>query len=217
MTGCTKISPGCQRGYAEAMAHRLQAMKAPGYARGFDLNLDAARLDPPLGRKKPTVFFTGSMADRFHDGVPDAFIERVLVVSIARPGTPSNPDPARRTAAPPLREPPGAGQRLARGHGGGSPLRAAAHRLPLPGSGPRPLLQTVGHLGFRRGAPRPKGQRPAAGRRWDERPESAGRGSAGCGANAYPSCGIDSLNSGCGGAPSEAAPRKMAGDRTEIA
>jgi len=31
------VSPGCKHCYAERMALRLQAMAAPGYARGFDL------------------------------------------------------------------------------------------------------------------------------------------------------------------------------------
>ncbi|KAB2837384.1 phage Gp37/Gp68 family protein, partial [bacterium] len=78
VTGCTKVSPGCQHGYAERMARRLHAMGAPGYARGFDLTLHADRLDPPLGRNKPTVYFVGSMVDLFHAEVPDDFIDRVL-------------------------------------------------------------------------------------------------------------------------------------------
>jgi protein gp37 len=42
------------------------------------LTLHEDRLDQPLERKKPTVYFVGSMADLFHDDVPDAFIDRVL-------------------------------------------------------------------------------------------------------------------------------------------
>ena len=78
VTGCTKISPGCQHCYAERMARRLQAMGAPGYPNGFELTLYEDRLDQPLGRKKPTVYFAGSMADLFHEEVPDAFVDRVL-------------------------------------------------------------------------------------------------------------------------------------------
>ena len=85
VTGCTKISPGCQHGYAEAMARRLQAMGAAGYARGFGLTLHEDRLDQPLGRTKPTVYFTNSMSDLFHEDVPDAFIERVLAVTHRTP------------------------------------------------------------------------------------------------------------------------------------
>ena len=85
VTGCTKVSAGCKHCYAETMALRLQAMTAPGYARGFELTLHADRLDQPLGRKKPTVYFVGSMADLFHEGVPDDFIDRVLAVAHRTP------------------------------------------------------------------------------------------------------------------------------------
>lgn len=79
VTGCTKVSPGCKHCYAERMALRLQAMAAPDYDRGFDLTLHDGRLDQPLGRKKPTLYFVCSMADLFHEDVPDAFINRVLM------------------------------------------------------------------------------------------------------------------------------------------
>ena len=75
-------------------------MAAPGYARGFDLTLHADRLDQPLRRKKPTFSFVGSMADRFHEGAPDAFIERVLAVARR---TPRHTDPllTQRAERPP--------------------------------------------------------------------------------------------------------------------
>ena len=85
VTGCTKVSPGCKHCYAERMALRLQAMGAPGYARGFDLTLHADRLGQPLERKKPTVYFICSMADLFHEEVSDAFVERVLAVARQTP------------------------------------------------------------------------------------------------------------------------------------
>ena len=78
VTGRAKVSPGCKHGYAERMAPRLQAMAAPGYARGFALTLQDDRLGQPLGRKKPTLYVVCSMADLFHEDVPDAFIDRVL-------------------------------------------------------------------------------------------------------------------------------------------
>ncbi len=85
VTGCTQVSAGCRHCDAERMARRLQAMAAPGYARGFALTLHADRLGQPLERRKPTVYFTCSMADRFHEGVPDAFIDRVLAVARQTP------------------------------------------------------------------------------------------------------------------------------------
>jgi protein gp37 len=79
-TGCTKISPGCKHCYAENMARRLKAMGAPGYENGFDLSIMEDRLDQPLQRKKPTVYFVNSMSDLFHEGVSSEFIDKVFDV-----------------------------------------------------------------------------------------------------------------------------------------
>lgn len=76
--GCTKVSPGCKHCYAETMAHRLQAMGTPGYENGFDLTLLPSRLQEPLRRKTPTVYFVNSMSDLFHEDVPFGFIDRVF-------------------------------------------------------------------------------------------------------------------------------------------
>lgn len=78
--GCTKISAGCKHCYAEAMAHRLQAMGTPGYEKGFELVVLPQRLDDPLKRKKPTTYFVNSMSDLFHDQVPDEHIDAVFRV-----------------------------------------------------------------------------------------------------------------------------------------
>lgn len=85
VTGCTKVSPGCKFCYAETMARRLQAMGAAGYDRGFALTFHELRMDEPLRRKKPTVYFVNSMSDLFHEAVPDAFIEQVLNVARQTP------------------------------------------------------------------------------------------------------------------------------------
>lgn len=85
VTGCTKVSPGCKHCYAETMAHRLAAMGAAGYENGFDVTLHPERLEGPVRRKSPTVYFVNSMSDLFHESVPDAFIERVLAVIEATP------------------------------------------------------------------------------------------------------------------------------------
>lgn len=76
--GCTKISPGCKHCYAEEMAIRLRAMNANGYENGFKLTLLPDRIEEPLKRKKPTVYFVNSMSDLFHQGVPNEYIERVF-------------------------------------------------------------------------------------------------------------------------------------------
>ncbi len=83
--GCTKISPGCKHCYAETMSKRLKAMGTPGYENGFKLTLRPNRLDEPLQRKKPTVYFVNSMSDLFHQSVPDTYIDRVFDVILRCP------------------------------------------------------------------------------------------------------------------------------------
>ena len=78
--GCTKISAGCKHCYAEGMAKRLKAMGTPGYENGFALELLPQRLNDPMMRKKPTIYFVNSMSDLFHERIPDAYIERVFGV-----------------------------------------------------------------------------------------------------------------------------------------
>lgn len=85
VTGCTKISPGCKHCYAETMARRLQAMGAPGYENGFQLSILPERLNQPLHRRKPTMYFVNSMSDLFQDGVPEVFIDQVLEVIRSTP------------------------------------------------------------------------------------------------------------------------------------
>jgi protein gp37 len=78
VTGCTKISPGCQHCYAERMSKRLQAMGQPNYSNGFDLTLQPHMLELPLRWKKPQSIFVNSMSDLFHRDVPLAYILRVF-------------------------------------------------------------------------------------------------------------------------------------------
>lgn len=85
VTGCIKVSPGCKHCYAETMARRLQAMGAPGYENGFQLSLLPERLEQPLRRRKPTMYFVNSMSDLFQDGVPNEFIDQVMDVIRATP------------------------------------------------------------------------------------------------------------------------------------
>lgn len=78
--GCTKVSPGCAHCYAEVMARRLQAMGVKGYDNGFALTLLPERLEEPLHRKLPKIYFVNSMSDLFHEMIPDAYIREVFRV-----------------------------------------------------------------------------------------------------------------------------------------
>ncbi|MGE0227790.1 MAG: DUF5131 family protein [Dehalococcoidia bacterium] len=47
--------------------------------------LDEKRLTEPLRRRIPTAYFVDSMADLFHEEVPDEFLDRVFAVMALRP------------------------------------------------------------------------------------------------------------------------------------
>lgn len=77
-TGCTKVSPGCQNCYAEAMSKRLKAMNVNNYRNNFELTTHVHMLDKPLDIKKSKLIFVNSMSDLFHIDVPNSFIHRVF-------------------------------------------------------------------------------------------------------------------------------------------
>jgi protein gp37 len=78
VTGCTKVSDGCDHCYAERMAKRLCAMGQPRYRNGFKVTLHRDIIDLPLHWRKPRSIFVNSMSDLFHDKVSDSFIERII-------------------------------------------------------------------------------------------------------------------------------------------
>lgn len=78
VTGCTKISAGCQHCYAEIMARRLCAMRVDKYKNGFHVTLHEDCLDEPKRWHKPCTIFVCSMSDLFHEDVPFSFIDKVL-------------------------------------------------------------------------------------------------------------------------------------------
>ncbi|GAA4522441.1 phage Gp37/Gp68 family protein [Actinoallomurus oryzae] len=78
VTGCTKLSPGCDHCYAETFAERWRGTPGHHFENGFDVTLRPERLDQPLKWKKPRRVFVNSMSDLFHDAVPDAFIVAVF-------------------------------------------------------------------------------------------------------------------------------------------
>lgn len=78
VTGCTKVSPGCDHCYAETFAERWRGTPGHHFENGFDVTLRPERLDQPLRWKKPRRIFVNSMSDLFHDAVPDRFIGQVF-------------------------------------------------------------------------------------------------------------------------------------------
>ena len=78
--GCSKISAGCKNCYAETMAIRLQAIGVKGYENGFQFSIVPDRLNDPLKRKKPTVYFVNSMSDLFHHKMPKEYLDKIFDV-----------------------------------------------------------------------------------------------------------------------------------------
>jgi protein gp37 len=80
VTGCTKVSPGCDHCYAETFAERWRGIPGHPYENGFDVTLRPERLDQPLRWTKPRRIFVNSMSDLFHEAIPDTFIWEVFDV-----------------------------------------------------------------------------------------------------------------------------------------
>jgi protein gp37 len=78
VTGCTKISAGCDNCYAERFSERFRGTPGHPFEQGFDLMLRPERLLAPLSWKSPKMIFVNSMSDLFHKGVPFAFVDDVF-------------------------------------------------------------------------------------------------------------------------------------------
>lgn len=78
VTGCTKISAGCDHCYAERFAERFRGVPGHPFESGFDLTLRPHRLVEPLQWQKPKMIFVNSMSDLFHKDVPTQFVDRVF-------------------------------------------------------------------------------------------------------------------------------------------
>lgn len=78
VTGCSKISPGCQNCYAERMSKRLAGRF--GYPKDdpFKVTLRPDRLDEPLKWRKPSRIFVCSMGDLFHEDVEWNFTYKIF-------------------------------------------------------------------------------------------------------------------------------------------
>ncbi len=85
VTGCSKISPGCQNCYAERMSKRLAGRFGYPKDEPFRVTLHPERLEEPLRWRKPQMVFVCSMGDLFHEDVPFEFVEEVRAVMVRCP------------------------------------------------------------------------------------------------------------------------------------
>ena len=94
VTGCDRVSAGCEHCYALTLARRLKAMGAAKYQHdgdartsgpGFGVSFHPGALDEPLTWRTPRVVFVNSMSDLFHAKVPLAYIQDVFEVICKTP------------------------------------------------------------------------------------------------------------------------------------
>ncbi len=78
VTGCTKISAGCDHCYAERFSERFRGTPGHPFETGFDLTLRPLRLDQPLRWRTSRMIFVNSMSDLFHKEIPKDFIAGVF-------------------------------------------------------------------------------------------------------------------------------------------
>lgn len=78
VTGCTKITAGCDFCYAERFSERFRGVPGHPFENGFDLTLKPDRVTQPLRWRQPRRIFVNSMSDLFHKEVPRAFIDSVF-------------------------------------------------------------------------------------------------------------------------------------------
>lgn len=77
VTGCSKISPGCDNCYAERMSKRFAETWGLPADDPFKVTLYPERLEQPLRWTKPSKVFVCSMADLFHDDVSFEFTHEI--------------------------------------------------------------------------------------------------------------------------------------------
>lgn len=92
VTGCTKVSPGCDHCYAHALAHgRLRSVylsRLPviqdeeRLADPFAVRLWPERLDQPRRWEEPRMIFVNSMSDLFHVEIPTDFVRQIFEVML---------------------------------------------------------------------------------------------------------------------------------------
>jgi protein gp37 len=75
VTGCTKVSQGCRRCYAERLAERFW-----GDRPFTEVRCHPERLNQPKSIRRPSMIFVNSMSDLFHPDVSESFIRRVFNV-----------------------------------------------------------------------------------------------------------------------------------------
>lgn len=89
VTGCDRVSAGCDHCYALTLAKRLKAMGSARYQHdgdprtsgpGFGVTLHPEAVTEPYRWRAPRIVFVNSMSDLFHARVPLGFVQDVFDV-----------------------------------------------------------------------------------------------------------------------------------------
>ncbi|MGH8217256.1 MAG: DUF5131 family protein [Steroidobacteraceae bacterium] len=78
VSGCSKITRGCDNCYAERFSERFRGVKGHPFEHGFDLVLRPHKLTEPLSWRTPRRIFVNSMSDLFQKEIPRSFIDSVF-------------------------------------------------------------------------------------------------------------------------------------------
>lgn len=85
IVGCSRISPECDNCYAAtaAASQRLQQFPQYQHVKEWDGSVFFAesQWQKPLGWRSPKKIFVCSMADLFHNNVPDEWIDKVFAIA----------------------------------------------------------------------------------------------------------------------------------------
>lgn len=92
VTGCTRVSSGCDNCYAHALANgrlaevygkRLPVVEnAANVADPFAVRIWPERLDQPLRWRAPRMVFVNSMSDLFHVDIPEDYVRNIFEVML---------------------------------------------------------------------------------------------------------------------------------------
>src|ERR1700741_4433189 len=89
VTGCDRVSAGCDHCYAMTLAKRLKAMGSAKYQNdgdprtsgpGFGVAIHPDALGIPYGGRKPRPAYVNSMSDLFHARGPLDFVSKIFTV-----------------------------------------------------------------------------------------------------------------------------------------
>lgn len=89
VVGCSEVSPGCANCYAREAARSQRLQQFPQYqtvkAWNGTVEFVESQLLKPVSWKSPQMVFVCSMADLFHNNVPDEWIDRVMAIAAICP------------------------------------------------------------------------------------------------------------------------------------